>query len=109
LINNAVGDFGMFTDTNWKKRRRNDSSEYYNITNSPSSFLRHGSSKKEEIMNVASTAAFQPGLTMAVYYATKAYVLHFSEAIDNEVRDKGITVTALCPGATESGFQDALT
>jgi hypothetical protein len=42
---------------------------------------------------------------MAVYYATKAYVLSFSEAVDNEVREKGVTVTTLCPGATESGFQ----
>ena len=58
-------------------------------------------------MNVASTAAFQSGPTMAVYYATKAYVLHFSEAIDNEVRAHGVTVTALCPGPTESGFQTA--
>lgn len=60
-----------------------------------------------KIMNVASTAAFQSGPTMAVYYATKAYVLSFSEAVDNEVRDKGVTITALCPGATESGFQAA--
>jgi short-subunit dehydrogenase len=58
-------------------------------------------------MNVASTAAFQPGPTMAVYCATKAYVLSFSEAVGNEVRDKGVTVTVLCPGATESGFQTA--
>ena len=63
--------------------------------------------KSGKIMNVASTAAFQSGPTMAVYYATKAYVLSFSEAIDNEVSDKGITVTSLCPGATESGFQAA--
>jgi len=63
--------------------------------------------RKGKIMNVASTAAFQSGPTMAVYYATKAYVLSFSEAIDNEVRDKGVTVTTLCPGATESGFQVA--
>ena len=59
------------------------------------------------IMNVASTAAFQPGPTMAVYYATKAYVLHFSEAIANELENTGVTVTALCPGATESNFQAA--
>lgn len=58
-------------------------------------------------MNVASTAAFQSGPTMAVYYATKAYVLHFSEAVDNEVNDKGVSITTLCPGATESGFQAA--
>jgi short-subunit dehydrogenase len=57
------------------------------------------------ILNVASTAAFQPGPLMAVYYASKAYVLHFSEAIAEEVRGTGVTVTALCPGATRTGFQ----
>lgn len=56
------------------------------------------------IMNVASTAAFQPGPLMAVYYATKAYVLSFSEAIGEELRDTGVTVTALCPGATATEF-----
>jgi hypothetical protein len=56
------------------------------------------------IMNVASTAAFQPGPLMAVYYATKAYVLSFSEAIANEVRNSGVTVTCFCPGATHTGF-----
>jgi short-subunit dehydrogenase len=57
------------------------------------------------ILNVASTAAFQPGPLMAVYYATKAYVLSFSEALANEVRGSGVRVTALCPGPTRSGFQ----
>src|SRR5215472_12698892 len=57
-----------------------------------------------KIMNVASTAAFQPGPMMAVYYATKAYVLSFSEAIANEVRGSGVTVTCFCPGATHTGF-----
>jgi short-subunit dehydrogenase len=57
------------------------------------------------ILNVASTAAFQPGPLMAVYYATKAYVLSFSEALAEELRGSGVTVTALCPGPTESGFQ----
>ncbi|MCA9929933.1 MAG: SDR family oxidoreductase, partial [Anaerolineales bacterium] len=57
------------------------------------------------ILNIASTAAFQPGPLMAVYYATKAYVLSFSEAIANELDGTGVTVTALCPGPTESGFQ----
>jgi hypothetical protein len=56
------------------------------------------------IMNVASTAAFQPGPLMAVYYATKAYVISFSEALANELAGKGVTVTCLCPGATETGF-----
>ena len=59
------------------------------------------------ILNVSSTAAFQPGPLMAVYYATKAYVLSFSEAIADELRDSGVTVTALCPGPTETGFASA--
>jgi uncharacterized protein len=58
------------------------------------------------ILNVASTAAFQPGPYMAVYYATKAYVLSYSEAIGEELRGTGVSVTALCPGPTASGFQD---
>jgi uncharacterized protein len=56
------------------------------------------------IMNVASTAAFQPGPLMAVYYASKAYVLSFSEALANEVRRSGVTVCCFCPGATNTGF-----
>src|ERR1051325_1648363 len=56
------------------------------------------------IVNVASTAALQPGPLMAVYYATKAYVLSFSEAIADELRDSGVTVTALCPGPTATNF-----
>jgi uncharacterized protein len=59
-----------------------------------------------KIMNVASTAAFQAGPLMAVYYATKAFVLSFSEAIANELRGTGVTVTALCPGPTATGFQE---
>ena len=61
---------------------------------------RHGS-----ILNVASTAAFQPGPLMSVYYATKSYVVSFSEAIHNEARDHGVTVTCLCPGPTKTEFQ----
>ena len=58
------------------------------------------------ILNVASTAAFQPGPLMAVYYATKAYVLSFSEALANELSGTGVTVTALCPGPTRTAFQE---
>jgi uncharacterized protein len=56
------------------------------------------------IMNVASTAGFQAGPLMAVYYASKAYVISFSEAIANELRNSGVTVTCFCPGATHTGF-----
>lgn len=57
------------------------------------------------VLNVASTAAFQPGPLMAVYYATKAYVLHWSIALSDEVAGTGVTVTCLCPGPTRTGFQ----
>jgi short-subunit dehydrogenase len=57
------------------------------------------------VLNVASTAAFQPGPFMAVYYASKAYVLHWSEALAEEVRGSGVVVTALCPGPTRTNFQ----
>src|SRR5262249_37548779 len=58
-----------------------------------------------KILNVASTAGFQPGPLMAVYYATKAYVISFSEAIANELKDSGVSVTCLCPGPTDTSFQ----
>jgi hypothetical protein len=63
--------------------------------------LRRGSGR---ILNVASTAAFVPGPLMSIYYATKAFVLSFSQAVAFEVRDAGITVSALCPGATRTEF-----
>ncbi len=59
------------------------------------------------ILNVASTAAFQPGPHMAVYYASKAFVLSFSEALSEELAGTGVTVTALCPGPTATGFGEA--
>jgi uncharacterized protein len=62
--------------------------------------------RQGKIMNVASTAAFQPGPYMSVYYASKAYVLSWSEALAEELHASGVTVTALCPGPTQSGFQD---
>lgn len=58
------------------------------------------------VLNVASTAAFQPGPNMAVYFASKAYVLHFSEALREELDGSGVCVTALCPGPTVTEFQD---
>jgi len=66
----------------------------------PAMLARHSG----RVMNVASTAGFQPGPLMAVYYATKAYVISFTEAIANEVRKSGVTVTCFCPGATHTGF-----
>ncbi len=62
---------------------------------------RHG-----RILNVASTAAFQPGPSKAIYYATKAFVFSFSYALAEELRGTGITVTVLCPGATRTQFHE---
>jgi short-subunit dehydrogenase len=64
--------------------------------------LHRGSGK---ILNVASTAGFQPGPLMAVYYATKAYVISFSEALGNELQGTGVTLTCRCPGPTDTEFQ----
>ena len=109
LINNAgLGDFALFAESDWEKQKEMINLNITALTYLTWLFLtdmiKKGSGK---IMNVASTAAFQPGPTMSVYFATKAFVLSFSEALDTEVRDKGITVTALCPGSTESGFHAA--
>jgi uncharacterized protein len=109
LINNAgFGDFGMFVETDWQKELQMINLNITTLTHFTKLYLQDMVARKSgKIMNVASTAAFQSGPTMAVYYATKAYVLSFSEAVNNEVSNAGVTVTALCPGATESGFQAA--
>ena len=68
----------------------------------PSMIARRGG----RIMNVASIAGFQPGPLMAVYYATKAYVISFSQATANELSNSGVSLTCFCPGATHTGFAD---
>ena len=107
LVNNAgFGDFGAFASA--PESRLDDMIELNvgALTRLARAYLpgmrERGSGR---VMNVASTAAFQPGPLMAVYYATKAYVLSFSEALAEETRGTGVTVTALCPGPTASGFQ----
>lgn len=109
LINNAgFGDFGKFTETDWQKEEQMISLNIGTLTQLTKLYAQEMVKRKRgRIMNVASTAAFQSGPLMAVYFATKAYVLSFSEAVDNEVRDQGVTVTTLCPGPTETGFMAA--
>lgn len=108
LVNNAgFGDFGFFHESDWAKQEQMINLNITTLTYLTRLFLPGMIQRKfGKILNVASTAAFQPGPTMSVYYATKAYVLHFSEAISNELEGTGVTVTALCPGATESDFQN---
>jgi uncharacterized protein len=109
LVNNAgFGLFGFFSETDWKKEEEMINLNMLALTHLTKLFLPDMiKAKYGKVLNVASTAAFQPGPTMAVYYATKSYVLFFSEAIANELEGTGVTVTALCPGPTTSGFQDA--
>ncbi|MFN5417632.1 MAG: SDR family NAD(P)-dependent oxidoreductase [Flavobacteriia bacterium] len=109
LINNAgFGDFGMFVETEWEKEERMINLNITCLTQFSKIYAKEMVKRKSgRIMNLASTAAFQSGPTMAVYFATKAYVLSLSEAVDNEVRSFGVTVTSLCPGPTVSGFKAA--
>jgi uncharacterized protein len=107
LVNNAgFGDFGHFATAAPDRIDQMIELNVGSLTRLSRLYLpamlQRGSGR---IMNVASTAAFQPGPLMAVYYATKAYVLSFSEALAEETRGTGVTVTALCPGPTTSGFQ----
>lgn len=109
LINNAgFGDFGLFQESHWEKDLQMINLNITTLTQFTKLYLKDMIKQKSgKIMNVASTAAFQSGPMMAIYYATKAYVLSFSEAVNNEARGSGVSITALCPGATESGFQAA--
>jgi len=106
LINNAgFGAFGEFAQMPEEEILGQISLNITALTELTHLFLPPMISRRNgRIMNVASTAGFQPGPLMAVYYATKAYVISFSEAIANELRDSGVTVTCFCPGATHTGF-----
>jgi len=106
LINNAgFGAFGDFAQMPEEQIRGQIDLNITALTQLTRLFLPPMLARRSgRIMNVASTAAFQPGPLIAVYYATKAYVLSFSEAIANELRHSGVTVTCFCPGATHTGF-----
>ena len=106
LVNNAgLGTFGPFTATDLQTELEVIAVNMAALTALTHLFLPEMLKRKSgRILNVASTAAFQPGPLMAVYYASKAYVVSFSEALANELRGTGVTVTALCPGPTKTGF-----
>ncbi len=109
LINNAgFGVFGSFDQTDLKRETDLIQVNIMALTRLTKLVYRkmvgQGPGK---IMNVASVAGFMPGPLMAVYYASKAYVLSFSQALANEAKDCRITVTTLCPGPTKTSFEDA--
>jgi short-subunit dehydrogenase len=107
LVNNAgAGLFGEFAQADVEQTQQTLELNVVALTRLTRlllpALLRQAPS---HILNVASTAAFQPGPLMAVYFASKAYVLSFGEALDAELSGQGVRVTTLCPGATSSGFQ----
>ncbi len=108
LVNNAgFGTFGPFSEIDADRSMDLVRLNVGAVTELSALFLpamvERGSGR---IMNVASLAAFMPGPLMATYYASKAYVLHFSEALSEELEGSGVTVTALCPGPVRTEFQD---
>jgi short-subunit dehydrogenase len=106
LVNNAgFGQFGLFAESDLEQCLQQIQLNITTLTHLTRLYLPEMLQRKSgRILNVASTAAFQAGPLMAVYYATKAYVLHFSEAIANELQGTGVTVTCLCPGPTVTEF-----
>jgi len=106
LVNNAgFGLIGRFAELDSKRERQMIDLNVGTLTDlcraiAPEMIKR----KSGGIINVASTAAFQPGPNMAVYFATKAYVLSFTEALHEELKPHGVHVSALCPGPTRTEF-----
>lgn len=107
LVNNAgFGVHGLFSEADWKTTedmlRLNTSTLTHLTRLFLPGMLQRG---RGRILNVASTAAFQPGPFMACYFASKAYVLSFTEALAEELSGTGVTATAFCPGPTRTQFQ----
>ena len=108
LVNNAgLGVWGRFDETDWPAERDLLAVNVFALTELTKRFLPGMLERRRgRVLNVSSTAAFQPGPLMAVYFASKAYVLHFSLAIADELAGSGVTVTTLCPGPTRTAFAD---
>jgi len=106
LVNNAgFGLAGAFADTDWNQEAEMLQVNIVAVTHLTKLFLPQIRARQGKVLNVASTAAFQPGPFMAVYYATKAYLLSFTEALAEELEGTGVTVTCLCPGPVKTNFQ----
>ena len=107
LVNNAgYGKLGAFSEVSAEDSLGQIELNITALTQLTKLFLGPMLERKSgKILNVASTAGFQPGPLMAVYYATKAYVISFSEALANELQATGVSVTCLCPGVTDTEFQ----
>ncbi|WP_445958068.1 SDR family NAD(P)-dependent oxidoreductase [Yeosuana sp.] len=110
LINNAgFGLFGPFVQTSWQKESNMLNLHVMATTQMTKLFLIGMVQRRSgKILNVSSVAAFEPGPLMSIYYASKAYILSFSEAIANELQGTGVTLTTLCPGPTKTKFQEVV-
>ncbi len=109
LVNNAgFGDCGDFSELDLERQVQMINLNITTLTALTHLYLQ-GMKKRRSghIVNIASTAAFQPGPYMAVYFATKAYVLSLTEALSEELSGAGVYATAICPGPTQSGFQSS--
>jgi len=108
LINNAgFGIYKNFTDSNIEKEEQMLLLNIVTLTKLTKLVLPQMIKRKSgNVVNIASTAAYQPVPSLASYAATKAYVMNFSEAIAFELKDKNVNVTVICPGATQSEFGD---
>ena len=109
LINNAgYGDFAPFLDSDWEKQR---SMVQLNITALMQMTYLFGNAMRKRgqgrIVNLSSVAAFYAGPYMSVYYASKAFVLSFTQAVAEELKGSGVTLTAVCPGPTATNFDKA--
>src|SRR5690554_2267426 len=106
LVNNAgFGDWGSFVDKPWERYERMIALNVTALAHLTHLYTREWKERKSgRILNISSTAAFQPGPMMAVYFATKSFVLQLSEALNHELKKEGITVTVLCPGPTSTYF-----
>jgi hypothetical protein len=106
LVNNAgFGAAGPFLKTNWNDELEMIQVNIAALTHLTKLFLPQIRAREGKLLNVASTAAFQSGPFMSVYYASKAYVLSFTEALAEEMIGTGVTVTCLCPGPVKTNFQ----
>ncbi|TXK47386.1 SDR family oxidoreductase [Lactococcus sp. dk322] len=109
LINNAgFGDYGKFTNSDLKKQNNMVHVNILSVMEMCYFFAKPMQEKDTGvILNVCSVAGFQSGPLMSVYYATKAFVLSFTEALSVEMKDTGVSIKALCPGPTNTGFVSA--
>jgi short-subunit dehydrogenase len=105
LVNDAgIGVWGPFVSTPLEDHLRVIAVNLMALTTLTHRMVPHLARRKGKVLNLASVASFQPGPNMAVYYATKAYVLSLSLALAEELAPFGVSVTALCPGPTETEF-----